>query len=454
MSKVSTERSSCDDNEKPFAYRPGVDHRKLRAVINYPDSYVQPLIMKAIQRHLSSFSIDYIDPHTTLPFTSDYTLQIRSYETLDLEQALSNPSTSLINAYIIRKALIRKHYLSNTIATWIVKNPESVLKNHFKPTVDFELDYAEFLDDALLEAYELHEDFNLNETRPRAERNWWILKPGMSDGGNGIRLFSTFKELESIFQEWDEPSDDEDVIDDDDSLSPRQKTGAFLEHEEEGAGAMTSQLRHFIAQPYIDPPLLLHSKGNKKFHIRVYVLAVGALQVYVYREMLALFAAKSYVSPGSDESPHLASHLTNTCFQDESTKDSSVFRFWSLEEPAIKTADWKEQIWEQICQVTGEVFEAAARGQMVHFQTLPNAFELFGVDFMVDASLNVWLLELNAFPDFKQTGPELQETVVGGLFDEGIQLATKPFFEHASGRDDEPGVGRMRLVRELDLGRR
>jgi tubulin--tyrosine ligase len=35
---------------------------------------------------------------------------------------------------------------------------------------------------------------------------------------------------------------------------------------------------------------------------------------------------------------------------------------------------------------------------MIHFQTLPNAFELFGVDFLVDANGDVWLLELNAYP--------------------------------------------------------
>ena len=42
---------------------------------------------------------------------------------------------------------------------------------------------------------------------------------------------------------------------------------------------MTSQLRHFIAQPYIHPPLLLQSKGGRKFHIRAYVLAVGGTTI-------------------------------------------------------------------------------------------------------------------------------------------------------------------------------
>jgi len=78
--------------------------------------------------------------------------------------------------------------------------------------------------------------------------------------------------------------------------------------------------------------------------------------------------------------------------------------------------------------VTGEVFKAAAKGMLVHFQTLPNAFELFGVDFLVDEKGHVWLLELNAFPDFRQTGEQLKREVVGRLFEAVVDVAIKPFF--------------------------
>ena len=90
---------------------------------------------------------------------------------------------------------------------------------------------------------------------------------------------------------------------------------------------------------------------------------------------------------------------------------------------------------------------------MVHFQPLSNAFEIFGVDFLVDDTLNVWLLELNAFPDFKQTGTELQDAVIGGLFDETIRKVVKPFFGGVDEGIDEPSDSdRMRLVCDLDLG--
>jgi len=75
---------------------------------------------------------------------------------LDFEHALQHQRTSQVCAYVIRKALIRKHYLSNTMSTWLVKHPESVLARHFRPCVHFELDYAEFLDEALVDAWDLN----------------------------------------------------------------------------------------------------------------------------------------------------------------------------------------------------------------------------------------------------------------------------------------------------------
>ncbi|KAL4945065.1 hypothetical protein BDV06DRAFT_219733 [Aspergillus oleicola] len=429
----------------------------LYSIVDCDDPYVQSLVESALKSRIGT-RYRPVTSISDLPSKSTPVIQYREYERLDFEHAMMNPSTSLTNAYIIRKALIRKHYLSNTVANWVTKHPDSVLAKHVKPSVDFELDYAEFLDDALLEAYELRESLEKNESRPDSEKEWWILKPGMSDRGQGIRLFNSEDQLREIFEEWEVDSDEEDEDEEENE-----------EHETANAksGVITSQLRHFIAQPYIDPPLLLPSANNRKFHIRTYVLATGSLKVYVFREMLALFASKTYVSPSSsstenEEDPvaDLTRHLTNTCFQDQSVPESeTVKRFWSL--PTIPPPNsnlneiWKDRIYTQICTVTGELFTAAARGMMIHFQTVPNAFEIFGVDFLVDEKGDVWLLEVNAFPDFGQTGEELRDIVVGGLFRGVASIAADGFF---GGKEKGEEVGNevdgMKLVAELDLGRK
>ncbi|KAL4873420.1 hypothetical protein BDV12DRAFT_192402 [Aspergillus spectabilis] len=427
------------------------------SIVDCDDPYVQELVEKALQSRLGS-RYRPVSSISELPTRSTLVFQYREYERLDFEHAMMNPSTSLTNAYVIRKALIRKHYLSNTVANWVTKHPESALAKHVKVSVDFELDYAEFLDDALLEAYELRESLEKNESLPNGEKEWWILKPGMSDRGQGIRLFNSEEQLQGIFEEWEVDSDEEDEKDDEGG------NGA-------GNGVVTSQLRHFIAQPYIDPPLLLPACNNRKFHIRTYVLATGSLKVYVYREMLALFASKPYTSPtspSSDTNPDydpvadLTAHLTNTCFQDNSLPESeTVQRFWSLPDPSpssnsnLKPETWKDSIYTQICNITGELFTAASRGMMIHFQTLPNAFEIFGVDFLVDEQGTAWLLEVNAFPDFGQTGEELREKVIGGLFESVVGAGVGEFFgldgERKAGEGDE---ARLKLVAELDLGRK
>lgn len=461
---------------------------KIYALINYEDPYVQPLILSALEKRLPSSSYELITSLSQLPTPSSRLLQFVQYESIDFDHLMEHSSTSLANAYVIRKALIRKHYLSTTIANWITKYPDSVLKKHVKPSVEFEVDYAEFLDDALVEAWELKESWARNEElgddedgASSSRKEWWILKPGMSDRGQGIRLFSSEQELTEIFEEWDPDSDNEDEEEDAPSDSNTQQLK--IEKDEDN-GIITSQLRHFIAQPYIHPPLLLTPPNNpisdlRKFHIRTYILATGALKLHVYKPMLALFAAHPYLPPWStDVEPNsqesMRAHLTNTCLQDSGDREGSVGLFWDLPDtlptqPSFSgsstseggdagrkvnvPSNWKDTIFQQICDITGSTFEAAARGMSIHFQPLPNSFEIFGLDFMVGINeetggLNTWLLEVNAFPDFRQTGSDLQG-LVNGLMEGAVEKGIKPFFGLEGAEN-----GDMVEVLDVDLGRR
>ncbi|KAJ4363236.1 hypothetical protein N0V95_001139 [Ascochyta clinopodiicola] len=441
----------------------------IHALIDYEDPYVQPLILSALEKRLPTSSYKLVKSLQDLPSPSTPCLQFVQYESIDWDHLMSHSSTSLANAYIIRKALIRKHYLSTTIANWITKYPDSVLKRGAKPSVEFEVDYAEFLDDALVEAWELKESWARNEEfgeDEKEKREWWILKPGMSDRGQGIRLFSSEEELTAIFEEWDPESDDEE--EDEDARSDAGRDEA----KDEGNGIITSQLRHFVAQPYIHPPLLLAPPGEptqlRKFHIRTYVLATGALQVFVYKPMLALFAARPYSPPWASDfeseeerEDAMRAHLTNTCLQDTGDREGSVGLFWNLPDDIVSQPDakitaprsWKDEVFTQISDITGQTFEAAARGMSIHFQPLPNAFEIFGLDFMVgieeDGSLNTYLLEVNAFPDFRQTGDELSG-MIEGLFEGVVEKAVSPFFGVQGG---ESGTDMVRVL-DIDLGRR
>ncbi len=246
------------------------------------DPFVLPLIRSALSANFPSNSYEILASLGQLPSDANHLLQITPYESLDFDHVLKHPTTSLANSYLIRKALIRKHFLHNTITSWWSKHPKDTgLKGHVPLTVGFEVDYAEFLDEALEECFELKESWNKEETE------WWVLKPSMSDQGQGVRLFSSEEELKSIFEEWDEP----DSEDNEDLETPPAINGQDVI----GAGTMTSQLRHFIAQRYIHPPLLLSSHGRRKFHIRSYVLAVGALSTYGTYIRVDIFSSKPHI---------------------------------------------------------------------------------------------------------------------------------------------------------------
>lgn len=443
--------SSTTATAMPIRTSQNANDTKFQALIAYEDPYVQPLIVDAFESLVpkAMFNLDTdltslgeeVSAQKWLSSQTQKALQITPYETIDFEWAGSNAGSYLINSYMIRKALIRKHYLSSTVDHWVAKNPESILKKSVKRSEHFEVDYAEFLDDSLVEAFDLNESLNQNEeTASEEEKQWWILKPGMSDRGQGIRLFSTMEELQAIFDQWEEERPDSDD-EGEEVEAPGEST------QQHGDYITTSHLRHFIAQPYIHPPLLVTEGGNK-FHIRTYVLCTGSLNVFVYKHMLALFAAKPYSAPW--ESPDdIESFLTNTCIQ-ESPNENTVQRFWDIGLEKAKLDD----IFEQICGITGEIFEAAARAMPIHFQTLPNAFEPFGLDFMIDANGTVFLLEINAFPDFKQTGGDLQE-IVQGFWKGVVREAVLPFFGiDRSSVLDTKGQEDMVAVREIDLGRR
>lgn len=466
------------------------------AVVEYDDAYVQPIILAALSSSLPPNSFKLLEnlhevkhDDTSIDVTSIRPLlQFRSYETIDFALALSSPH-NLMNAYIIRKALIRKHYLSNTISSWLVKHATSCLSRRFAPAVDFELDYAEFLDDALLEVYELHDAFARNEEKPPEDREWWILKPSMSDRGQGIRLFSSEAELQAIFDEWEAQNpDSEDEIDTD--VAKLEMTARSQHEATQASNAArdyitTSHLRHFTAQPYISNPLLFPEApfNNRKFHIRTYVVVAGALRVYVYKHMLALFASVAYEPPsamykhaeeeeGDCETDLIQRlrdvHLTNTCVQSASEATSNLsgrgdpnfhvhlFADLPLAEKAHDT------IVAQVHDTTAELFRAAL-AHPVNFQPLPQSFEVFGFDFLVSSNccsghedtpeLNAWLLEVNAFPDFAQTGASLRDVVVQGLFEEVVSEIIGPHFAVPRGEatPKEPGLVK---VLDVDLQRR
>ncbi|KAI9488573.1 tubulin-tyrosine ligase family-domain-containing protein [Zychaea mexicana] len=384
-----------------------------RALVHLDEPYTHNAVIKALQRSKLEFDIcDAIAEDNSeadlISAPNPIALQWLEYELINWSLLAAKEETTMANAYCIRKGLIRKAQFSYNVSKYLSKNPESILKQAIPETWQFELDHIDYIDEALNEVFEVERDLKENELSG-TQKHVFIIKPSMANKAAGIHVFDSLKQLCAIFEEPesdDEQSDsgyDEDDDDDDDQED-------------------LSQVREWVIQRYISNPLLVN---NHKFHIRAYVLAISNIQVYIYRDMLALFALRPYdLTKLSDP----LAHISNTCIQTNQAdfdEDQSVRLFWELNKSGIQDQDL-EGMFSQMQAILADVFDACT-SEMTTLQAIPNSFELFGVDFLVDADHKVYFLETNAFPDFKQTGSKLQH-VVQELFDATVQTAIEPFF--------------------------
>jgi hypothetical protein len=191
--------------------------------------------------------------------------------------------------------------------------------------------------------------------------------------------------------------------------------------------------RHYrVLQRYINSPILLR---RRKFHIRAYAVAVGALEVYLDEEALALCSGSPYKQSQTDD---LFAHITNTAYQDKDPNfvESKCVLLWNKAEigPLLvkgryckdlnEAGQRVDQVMQDMKEITAELFRAY-EGEFGVFAPIDGCFEHFGIDFLVNDDWQVYLLEVNPGPDFKQTGSRLQ-TVIENLMNATIDVALSP----------------------------
>ncbi|KAJ1311116.1 hypothetical protein OPQ81_009617 [Rhizoctonia solani] len=442
--------------------------RKFVAYVNWPSNHIVGLVETAL-RDISGPEIlsktapeEHTDPGPLLQWTT--------YDSLVHSLTLEYPDSVLTSSYNIRKALIRKHFLHQTITSYLTKTPDSILRKAVPQTWPIEISFADELDDAWAD-----ELWDLSVELEKGDK-WFILKPGMADRGQGIRMFNNRESLYNIFESFEDNSSDDESAGSDVDVLDNSKTAV-----------MTSQLRHFVIQEYLDDPLLVDpvqakvdpkvfspSKDllrGRKFHLRVYCVASGALKLFMSPNILALFAGTAYTSPSSQSEADpsemdLSPHLTNTALQDN-VHESSIRLLKELIGCDVLSAPGSgtefrsedvQDIEDQVSKILAETFKAAL-ASAIHFQVLPNAFELFGVDFLVThtpkqeskaSRFQVHLLEINAEPAIELTGARLNWILVD-LFKGIAHTCVKPFFEDAKSTLDEDQEYNQWLRKCLDI---
>ena len=222
----------------------------------------------------------------------------------------------------------------------------------------------------------------------------WIVKPSLADRAEAISVVS----------------------------EPDQLVQAIESHPD---------LLQWVVQEYVEKPLLI---DGRKFHLRVYVFCVGDLRVYVYRDMLALIAPSAYTRC-TQSLEDATVHITNTCkhASGKGFSEGSFIRKFSPESCNLDP-DVVESVKTGIYDAVGHLF-TAMESNTQGFMPVSNCCEVFGLDFLVEEeSLKPILLEVNAIPDLKNTGSEL-EVLIEGLVKGMTRLAFLSWFGNEDDSD-------------------
>eukprot|EP01062_Namystynia_karyoxenos_P056669 TRINITY_DN47598_c0_g1_i1.p1 TRINITY_DN47598_c0_g1~~TRINITY_DN47598_c0_g1_i1.p1 ORF type:complete len:720 (+),score=233.30 TRINITY_DN47598_c0_g1_i1:76-2160(+) len=270
--------------------------------------------------------------------------------------------------------------------------------------------------------------------------------------------------------------------------------------------------RRWVAQEYIDPPLLIE---GRKFDLRLYVAVTSfdPLVVYVHREGLVRFASEDYAPPGEDTSrfasltnssvarkrdaqlrktpagegdaaaprappeggpmvepaaapPQLCGPLEEWQVRSrdlgtDADDDSSWPRFkWSLSElrrwvELHHGSDRWEEMWSAVCEVVTRTMVAAEGPVSAHLASRPEgavyrtrSFEQFGFDIMFSADLRPWLIEVNCLPSLESSSAMDYAVKCGAVTDLLNMLQMEPFTR------DPAEMGKRAVVDEARLQRR
>lgn len=145
--------------------------------------------------------------------------------------------------------MIRKSYLSSTVAQWLSKHHKSILADAIPEAYPFQIAHADELDELLCdELYEVAKSFETDAASNVSadQRPWWILKPAMADKGQGIRIFNSINGLQVIMSEFeDSDSDDEEYENESEDDGRRD---ASLSRAEIKTKVRLNQMRDWVVQ--------------------------------------------------------------------------------------------------------------------------------------------------------------------------------------------------------------
>lgn len=180
----------------------------------------------------------------------------------------------------------------------------------------------------------------------------WILKPALLNNGQHIKLFTRLSDLRQHF------------------LSAKRMGGEHV-------------LQQYIAHP--------HLLNGHKYSIRLFVIITNYAGAYLYQH--GYFNVANSVYQAQDFAD-LRSHLTNEHLREDESNVTQI---------PTQRCDFFAPIYRQTKNIVSATINGLRQLQpeaLVCTQSAARTMAIFGYDFLVDADLRVWLLEVNHGPCF------------------------------------------------------
>lgn len=188
-----------------------------------------------------------------------------------------------------------------------------------------------------------------------------------------------------------------------------------------------------IFSGFSERPLLIH---KTKFDIRQYFLIVArsqCFQLWMYRTCYLKFSSHEFRLDSADESVHLTNHCVQKKYANQKNRSALLpdNNMWTLQQfkdhlVSIGEPDaWSSKIYPSIKRNATATMLASHN----ELNANPNAFELYGGDFIINEKFESILLEVNASPDMSATTavtrkicPECLDDVIKGKLWKNMKL--------------------------------
>eukprot|EP00933_Yihiella_yeosuensis_P050700 TRINITY_DN48498_c0_g1_i1.p1 TRINITY_DN48498_c0_g1~~TRINITY_DN48498_c0_g1_i1.p1 ORF type:complete len:775 (-),score=100.73 TRINITY_DN48498_c0_g1_i1:113-2227(-) len=219
---------------------------------------------------------------------------------------------------------------------------------------------------------------------------------------------------------------------------------SICDSAEEVAEKIEADHRVWVVQKYMEMPLLIH---KRKFDIRSYCLVTQdpndkSMKGYFYKEAYLRTTSAEYSLKSKDRLVHLNNDAVQKHgeaygkFESANKMSLTEFQRYLDQHHPEYGLSVEGTVVPQMRNLMADTIKAA--GERLNPRNIDYCFEVFGFDFMVDASGRVWLIEVNTNPCLTHCNALLAR-LIPKMLDQALQLSLDQIFPQGALPADKKG---------------